>query len=216
MDMVVREGRTFLVHGKGFNVHPQGGSATPGNDTKLVFHSDWRPALAVDLVPAEEYQVISLTLGDPCGLTTADVAVEQVVSNNSSCSMSTTVELVYNESLTNTFSWSFTEKLGVKVTTKGKTNLVFAEAEVSVEASFEFSSTQTSTTTTTTGVSTKLAQVVSIPAHKSVKVSVLTKKARGKIPFVSRVRSARGNEMEIKGNVDVTAFFKQHVVVTDV
>jgi hypothetical protein len=220
VDMVLLDGLPYLINGgdRSYYVHPSGGSVTPGNDTKLVYYNVHRPGISIEIVPAEDYSIESINF-DQSGinnLTGTNIVVDKVISNNSDQAVTSTVELTYDRSVTNTFEFSFTEKLGVKVTTKGKTSFVFAEATVSLEVSFEFSATQTKTQSTTEGVQLKAQEVVTVPAHKSVKISLVTNRKSGKIPFVAVVVSARGHRQTLHGTMDVEYFFNQNVVVNNV
>jgi len=220
VDMKVVDGLTYLINGgdQSYYVHPSGGSATPGNDTKLVYYNVQRPGVAIDLVPAEDYSVQSIQF-DQTGLNNlagTNIVVDKTISNNSDQPITSTVDLTYNRSVTNTFTFSFTEKLGIKITSSAKATIGVAESTTSFEVSFEFSATQTQSNSTTEGVQLRAQEVVTVPSHKNVKVSLITNRKSGKVPFTAVVVASRGFKQTLHGTMDVEYFFNQNVVVSNV
>eukprot|EP00026_Physarum_polycephalum_P012754 Phypoly_transcript_13083.p1 GENE.Phypoly_transcript_13083~~Phypoly_transcript_13083.p1 ORF type:complete len:337 (+),score=48.01 Phypoly_transcript_13083:66-1013(+) len=216
LKLIEFEGRTYLASGSkpSFYVHPLGGSDQPGNDTELVFFQESRPSLAIALVPAEEYTIVGISYDQKAisTLASSEVIVDKVITNNTDTSSTSTVELKYSRSVNNTVTFSFTETLGIKISNKFQSNLLVAGSEVAVEASFEFSATQTTSTSTTNDVSVGFTETVTVPAHTTIKVSLITTRSSGKIPFTANVKSSRGQVMDIKGVADCEFFINQKVI----
>jgi len=214
--MAIENGVSYLKNGgnASYYVHPYGGSITPGDDTGLVYFNEVRPGIAVEIVPAEEYNILSINFDQNAisKLAKAPVVVDKTITNSTDSPVTSHVTLSYEKSVTNTFQFSFTEKLGVKVTNTAKTNLVVGEASVSVEVSFEFSATQTQTTSTTEGVSVSSTEDIVVAPGKTVKVSLITTSATGNVPFTAVVQSkSRGQQITIHGNMNCDLFFDQKV-----
>jgi hypothetical protein len=216
--MVSVDGRTYLKKDN-YWVHPNGGSANPDNNTRLVYHTDFRPALAIGVIPAETCELLSITYDNTVGpkLPVSPVVVETVSTNfTNENSFEQTMSVEYSRSLANTFSYEFSEKLGFQVTNKVKSSFFVAGAEVSVTASFEFLSSQTTTTTTTEGVKVTNSVKVTISPHQSLKLTVTTQRVSGRIPFIAKFKSESGYQFEITGVMVTEYFFNQQVSVSTV
>jgi len=219
VDMMLFEGRSYLIHGGSarYYAHPNGGSATPDNETEVVYHHDFRPSLSIEIVPAEEYEIISMEFDQNAinNMKSQIVAVQKDVRNDSSSVVTSAVSLSYSHSLTNTFTFSFTETIGIKVTSTSKATIGVAEESVAVEASFSFAATQTSSTSETEGVTATVTETVTLQPNHAVRVVVNTTNSRGKIPFTAMAKCARGQIIPIHGVAESSIFANQKVFVTD-
>jgi len=214
------EGRTYLVNGADNNylAHPRGRNDHPSLGTELVWFPERRPGVAVEIVPAEDFTMLSVRYDSTAQdrLAQSEVIIEKVVENNGLNPATSSVVLTYSQSVTNTFTYSFTESLSVKITNSVKSDFFVAGAKVSVEVQVGFSATQTVSKSVTEGVAVSSTETVTVPPKSAMKVQVITKRGKGKVPFVARVRSSTGKEFDLNGVADVELFFNQDVVHTQV
>jgi len=214
------DGRTFLVSGadESYYAHPEEGSDHPEDDTWVVWYQERRPGVAIEIVPAEDFTMLSITYDKVAQdrLQQSEVIIEKIVENNGPNPATSSVVLTYSQSVTNTFTYSFTESISVKITNTVKSDFFVAGGTVSVEVQVGFSATQTVSKSVTEGVAVSSTETVSVPPKSAVKVQVITKRGKGKVPFVARVRSSTGKEFDLTGVADVELFFNQDVVHTQV
>eukprot|EP01124_Arcella_intermedia_P019467 TRINITY_DN26783_c0_g1_i1.p1 TRINITY_DN26783_c0_g1~~TRINITY_DN26783_c0_g1_i1.p1 ORF type:complete len:512 (+),score=78.40 TRINITY_DN26783_c0_g1_i1:98-1537(+) len=213
--MVEEGGRTYLKHGN-YYVHPAGGSDHPSNGTPLVYHSDFRPTLAISLILAENLQVLDFKLHtDQHNLNTTPMVVSQTVDNTSTIPLDSTVNLEYNRTLLNSFSLSCTKKWAMKIATKGNFNLLLESGEISVEFSTEYSGTESKTNTITEAVKASQTHRIAVPPGRRVKLTLTTYRLAGEIPFTTTLRADTGYQFVMKGKMKTEYFFDQSCEVCD-
>jgi len=217
--MVVHEGRTYLKHNPSnpndnFYVHPEGGSSSPGNETRLVYFSTYRPGISITIRPAEDCIVESVEIDSNAlnGLQSDPIIATTTISNPSDTAFQTTATVAYNRSLQNTYSYSFTEAFGIKITNTVSAGVKdVASDSTTIEFTFNFSATQTTTTSTTEGVTSTVAVQVTVPPQKAVQVNVTTKRLSGSLPYTAHCINQEGMRFTLKGILHTEYFFQQTV-----
>jgi len=225
MDMESSGGYSYLFKadvsasdGGTYYVHPNGGSDSPSNGDVLVFYEDYRVGIAVGIVPAENFTILTIEfdIGSINDLFLDAIVVSKTITNNADVPITSVASVQYSETVTNTFSFSFTESIGISVSSKFQAGIPgLADGTVSVGVTFSFASTQTQTTTTTDGVQISDSETVTVPPHTSVTLSMITSRKSGTVPFVATAQNARGNIVTIRGNVDIKYLFNQQVILTE-
>lgn len=219
VQLVPRGDRTYLQHSKSrLYVHPRGGSASPANDTELVYHHDFRPGIAITILPAEDVEVVKTVFNTSAlASSPADtITAETRVTNSSSADQALEATVRYDRSITNTFSLEFYEEAAFSIS---RTAEVSAElpfdvgASLSLSMTFEmaFGSSQATTTSSTTSVQNSVTVKPTVKAGKTLRVIVTTQRKHGDVPFVMTLRSSSGDEFEKTGIMRTEYFFDQQV-----
>jgi len=212
------DGNTYLTHGSlDLTVFPiNQGNVIIG--TQLVLCHICKPDARMNLVPAESYSIISMDFDETSfeQVNNGTIAVDTIVDNStSSTPLRTTVSLDYNRSVTNTFEFIFPEELGIAVTGSFGASFKIFEASVSVTTSFKFGQSQTATESTTEGVAVSISVNVEVPPFKQEKVTLITRRLQGKIPYVATVKSVRDQIFELKGVMQMDYYFDQRLTIED-
>jgi len=208
-----------LQSANGRYVHPLGGKDRPDNNTKLVYYSGYRPALAIDIRPAEDAKVIRMDF-DTTKLKAAPedtIYAETTVVNNLDHKEVMDATIEYSRSVTNRFTLEFTEKLAVGVSSTVEAEMKAplgpsVKSSLTMSFDLEIGSKQSTSTSTSTGVKSSLTVHPEVPAKSTVKVIVSTERKKGEVDFVMTFQSQGGATWTKRGVIHTEYFFSQKVV----
>jgi len=216
------DGRTYLVNGadERFFAHPEGGSSHPGDDTWLVWYDQMRPGVAIEVEPAEDYELLEVEYDKRAmdNLVDSELVMSSLSRNYGTEPSVETVTITYDKSITNSVEHTFSASLSITIKYSVKVGAP-GGPEVSKGISFTvgFTATKSTSYSKTEGLQVSYQRVVTTPANSSMLVEFITRRGSGSVPFKAKARSLEnGREVTLTGTAQLELFWNQDFKATPV
>ncbi|EGD76888.1 hypothetical protein PTSG_08235 [Salpingoeca rosetta] len=220
IEMVQEDGRTYLRHtDSDYYVHPHGGSPNPGDNTRLVYYSGYRPSLAFLAIPAETLFVDRIEIHQAQALESINTitSLSDEHRNDTDQPVQTSISVALEESLQDSAQLSFERCFGLKVGSEFEVGLpLVGKTKVSVQFSGSWKSSTIKGEVRTSAVKVQINEHVTIPPGKCVQIRIDTRRCTKTAPATMYLRTASGIEVQRETTVTSTYHYDQEVHVVPV